>query len=182
MIPEDIQITNNILLQGALVFALMDVVFVPILVWRIKLEQFQKIKWISFIVAGIIWFGIWQWAIGNFWESVYIHVFPAWGRPWIPAAFGLFNATIGLCLWALALRTRLNPTLSYCFLGGLWGILTHIWAVYRGVVEKPPMLQGASPVAAVIIAFFEYMFYWCVILSLSALLHWGWTSLRSKAK
>jgi hypothetical protein len=36
--------------------------------------------------------------------------------------------------------------------------LTHTWAVYRGVVDKPPMLQDASPVAAVVIAFFEYIF------------------------
>jgi hypothetical protein len=61
-----------------------------------------------------------------------------------------------LGLWALALWLKLNPVLGYCRLGGVWGSLTQIWAIYRGVVTKPLMLQGASPVAAVIIAFFAY--------------------------
>jgi hypothetical protein len=180
MFPENIQITTQLLFQGAVLFALVDSVFVPLLIWRIRREQFQKVKWISVIVAGIIWFGIWQWAIGNFWDTVYIHVFPAWGRYLIPPAFGLLMAFIDLGLWSLAIRLRLHPVLGYALFGGLWGVCTHIWAVYRGIVEKPPMLQGASPIAAVVIAFFEFMFYWCVILSLSALMQWGWTNLKTR--
>jgi hypothetical protein len=34
------------------------------------------------------------------------------------------------------------------------------------------MLQGASPLAAVVIAFFEYMFYWCTILVLAKAVDW----------
>jgi hypothetical protein len=34
---------------------------------------------------------------------------------------------------------------------------------HRGVVSKLPVLQGTSPAAAVVIAFFEFIFYWCII-------------------
>jgi hypothetical protein len=180
MLPADFKITTEMLLQGALIFALIDAVYVPVLAWRVGKELFRRVKWFLVIVAGITWFGIWGWAINNFWETVYIHVFPAWGRDWIPPLFGLLMALVGLGVWALALRIRLHPVISYALFGGLLGVCTHIWAVYRGIVEKPPMLQGASPVAAVVIAFLEFMFYWCVILSLSAFMRWGWNALRTK--
>jgi hypothetical protein len=169
------------LIQGALFFALADAVYITLLVWRIKPVLFQSVKWVQFILAGLIWFGIWSWAIGNFWESVYVYVFPIWGTYLIPPLFGLLMALVSLSLWALAMQfRRLHPVLVYTLLGGLWGVCTHIWAVHRGIVEKPPMLRGASPIAAVVIAFFEYMFYWCAILSLSALTYWGWKTLRNK--
>ena len=180
MLPDDFKITTEMLWQGALIFALLDTIYVPVLVWRVKPELFRRVKWVLAMIAGLVWSEIWRWAIGNFWNTVYIYVFPAWGKHFIPIVFGLFNALIALGLWTLALRFKINPVAGYCFVGGLWGALTHMWAVYRGVVSKPPMLQGASLVAAVVIAFFEYMFYWCVILTLSALGWWGWDYWRRK--
>lgn len=168
------------LLQGALLFALIDAIYVPVLVRLVSVELFRQAKWSLVGVAGAVWFVIWSWAIGNFWETVYIYVFPSWGRTWIPPAFGILMALVSLGLWALAQRFRTNPVIGYCLFGGLWGVLTHTWAVYRGIVNKPPMLQGASPMAAVTIAFFEFIFYWCAILSLSVLVRWGWTSLQRK--
>src|SRR5574341_2154410 len=38
----------------------------------------------------------------------------------------------------------------------------------------PPALQGANPVAAVVIAIFEFIFYWCIILGVAALWDYGW--------
>lgn len=58
-------------------------------------------------------------------------------------------------------------------------MITHLWAVYRGIVDRPPMLQGADPVAAIVIAVFEFMFYWCIMLSVALLLRRGWESSRS---
>lgn len=174
MLSDDIKITTEILWRGTLIFALLDAIYVPLLVWRVKPEIFRRVKWVLVVVAGVFWFSIWTWAISNFWETIYAYVFPAWGRYLVPPIYGIFMALICLGLWALALRVRLNPVLGYCLFGGVCGSLTHIWAVYRGIVTKPPVLQGASPVAAVVIAFFEFMFYWCVILTLSALGRWVW--------
>jgi len=39
-----------------------------------------------------------------------------------------------------------------------------VHAIMRGILEKPSMLQGSNPAAAVVIAAFEFIFYWCVCL------------------
>jgi hypothetical protein len=170
--PTDVKITTELLYRGALFFALVDAVYVPLLVWRVNKEAFRRMKWSLFIAAALVWYGIWSWAIGNFWDAVYSYVFPAWARTRIPWIAFAMAGIVALGLWMLALRLKWNVILSYCLIGGLVGSLTHIWAVYRGIVANPPMLQGASPLAAVVIAFFEYMFYWCTILVLAKIIDW----------
>lgn len=169
----DLKITTEMLIKGALFFALVDAVYIPSLVWRVRKETFRRMKWPLAIAAAFVWSGIWFWAIGNFWETVYRYVFPAWGQIWIPwIAFGI-AAAVAIGLWTLAMHLKGNPVLIFCLLGGTLGSLTHIWAVYQGIVTKPPMLQGASPLAAVVIAFFEYTFYWCTILVIAKLIDWA---------
>ena len=176
----EVKITTELLLRGMLLFALIDVIYVSLLAWRLRRDFFLRLKWPLAVAAALVWFGIWSWALGNFWETVYIYVFPAWGQTWIPFIALVVAGLVGLGLWTLAVRLKWHPVLSFCLLGGLLGILTHIWAVYRGVVSKPPMLQGASPVAAVVFAFFEYMLYWCAILTLAALPTWAVGLLRRR--
>jgi hypothetical protein len=176
--PGEIKITTVMLLEGALFFALVDAVYVPFLAWQVSKETFQRLKWPLALAAAAIWYGIWFWAIGYFWETVYRYVFPAWAQTWIPWIAFVAAAVVALVLWALALKIKGKPVLIYCLSGGALGSLTHIWAVYRGIVTKPPMLQGASPVAAVVIAFFEYMFYWCTILLIAKLIDWGCSRFR----
>jgi hypothetical protein len=170
--PPNIKITTELLYKGALGFALMDTVFVSLLVWRVKEETFRGLKWSLVVCAALVWFGIWNWAIGNFWETVYVHVFPAWARTWIPWIAFVAAGLVALALWTLSVRVKGRTVLVYCLLGGILGSLTHIWAVYRGIVTKPPMLQGASPLGAVVMAFFEYIFYWCIILTIARIMDW----------
>jgi len=170
--PDDIKITTELLYQAALVFALMDAIFVTLLVWRVKEDSFRALQRSLTLAAALVWWGIWSWAIGNFWETVYIYVFPAWGQVWIPVIAFFAAGAVAPGLWWLAIRMRGNSILNHCLLGGALGGLTHIWAVHLGIVTKPPMLQGASPVAAVVIAFFEFIFYWCVILVLAMGMNW----------
>jgi hypothetical protein len=159
-------------------FAILDAAYIPLLVWRIHAGSFRKLQWWLVAVAAFIWYGIWSWALRSYWESVYSYVFPAWARTWIPwIAFSL-AAIVALGLWASALAVKWNPVLSYCLFGGIIGILTHIRAVQLGIVTKPPVLQGASPVAAIVVAFFEFIFYWCTILLIARLLQWLRMSLR----
>jgi len=178
--PPDIQITTELLYTGALLFALMDAVYVPLLVWRVSEDSFRRLKWALVISAALVWWGIWSWAIGNFWETVYIYVFPPWAETWVPRIAFFAAGAVALGLWALALRIKGNPVLIFLLSGGVLGSLTHVWAVYRGVVTKPPMLQGASPLGAVVFAFFEYLLYWCVILTLAKSYDWVRMKLRSK--
>jgi hypothetical protein len=167
----DIKITTELLYQGALAFALMDAVFIPLLVWRVKEEIFPRLKWALAIAAALVWWGIWSWAIGSYWEPVYAYVFPAWAQTWVPWIAFVVAGLVALGLWQLAIRASGKMVITYCLLGGVLGSLTHLWAVYRGIVTRPPMLQGASPLAAVVIAFFEYIFYWCVILLLARIVN-----------
>jgi hypothetical protein len=144
--------------------------------WKI----FQIIILTSIVIAAaLVWWGIWLWAIGNFWETVYSYVFPTWGQAWIPVIAFFVAGVVALGLWTIAGRSRWNSVLVYCLLGGALGSLTHIWAVIRGIVTNPPMLQGASPLAAVIIAFFEYIFYWCTILAVAKIMDWLQTRLKN---
>lgn len=175
---DGLKITSGMLFQGALFFALLDVVFVPLLASRVSPDAFRRLGWAVALVAGAAWYGIWSWAIGNFWESVYGYLFPAWGRIWIPILAGVIAAGVGAGLWALAMRFPKGPVLIFCLSGGLLGVASHIWAVYRGVVTKPPMLSGASPVGAVTLAFFEFMFYWSSILLVAALIERARAGLR----
>jgi hypothetical protein len=82
----------------------------------------------------------------------------------------LLFAGIGWILWTIARAAR-SPVIVFCLAGGLAGILTHIWAVFRGIIQKPPMLQGASPVTAVAFAAVEYALYWCIILGAAVAIH-----------
>lgn len=167
----DAKVTTHILWEGALIFALIDVVFISILRRRIRFEAFRQFKWTLVITTGIFWCLLLGTLMsGIFWEPVYHYVFPDWSRWLIPPVYGLFFAAVGFVFWWIALRFPKEPVVTWCLLGGLWGMLTHIWAVYRGILDKPPMLQGASPVATVIMPIFEFIFYYCVILGLTSLL------------
>jgi hypothetical protein len=177
--PADFKITTDLLYRGALVFALMDAVYIPLLMRRVSEDSFRRLKWALVISAALVWWGIWSWAIGNFWETVYSYVFPAWAQTWAPWIAFVGAGVVALVLWLLTVRLNRKPVLTFCLLGGVLGSLTHIWAVYRGIVTKPPMLQGASPLGAVIIAFFEYIFYWCTILLLAKIMDWMRMKLKS---
>jgi hypothetical protein len=178
MLPLGFKITTEILWQGALIFAGIDVVFIPILAWRIKPMIFRRAKWALVGVTAIYWCALWTWVLDNFWDPVYHYVFPTWARGFIPPIYGLLFAGVSLLFWWLALRSHGNPVLNFCLLGGLWGMITHLLAISRGILSKPPVLQGAAPVATVIIAIFEFMFYWCVILSMTVLVYHIWRKLR----
>jgi len=178
-LPPDAKVTSEILWRGALIFSLIDIVFIIVLTRFIKPEKFRQMKWT--LVATMVVFFTALWGIlaaYYFWDPVYGFFFPEWSRWLIPPVYGLLFSVAGLLFWWIALRVPGNVVINFCLLGGLWGMVTHLWAVYRGILVKPPMLQGASPVAAVVIAIFEFMFYWCITLSIASLLQCGRKWLR----
>jgi len=169
---EGVVVTTGILLKGALVFAVLDTVLIGLLTWRISPDFFFHLKWLLVIYSGLVWFTIWKWVLSTFWDSVYVFVFPFWGENWLPYLFGIFMASVALGIWSIAVKIRFHPLPIFLILTGFWGVLTHIWAIYQGVLTKPAMLRGSSPFAALLMAFFEYIFYWCIITTLSSLTFW----------
>ena len=73
------------------------------------------------------------------------------------------GAPAGSCPWHFVRSFRFFHSrhlgMRFCLFGGLWGMMTHLFAVSIGIVCKPPVLQGAAPVVAVVMAIFEFMFY-----------------------
>jgi hypothetical protein len=178
MVPLGSKITSETLWLGTLYFAAINAVFIPILAWRINPATFRRIKWALVFTAAIFWSSLWLWGLANFWDSIYHYVFPVWAHWLIPPTFGLLYAGISLLFWWLAVRLRGNAVVNFCLFGGLWGMITHLFAVSIGIVTKPPVLQGAAPAATVIFAIFEFMLYWCIILTIAVLLHHVWRELR----
>jgi hypothetical protein len=168
-LPSDIKVTTEILWQGALIFALVDVAFISVLVRRIKAASLRRRKWAIVGTTGVFWCIIWILMTTFLWAPVYSYVFPEWARWVIPPVYGVVFAMVGWLFWWLAFRLPGNPVINLCLLGGLWGMITHIWAIYRGILDKPPMLQGASPIATAVMPIFEFIFYWCIILSVASL-------------
>lgn len=177
-LPEGFQITTKLLLQGGLVFALADIFLLLLLSYKVKAIPFESIIPTLPIATAIIYGGIWVWAIANFWESVYGFLFPPWSRWIVPAAQAVLTGAISYLAVRLALRVKFPSMLVYCLLGGVWGILGHTSALASGIVSKPPLLQGAAPGAVLFIAFFEYIFYWSMILLVSLLGREVWRRLK----
>jgi hypothetical protein len=172
MIPEEIKVTTEILWKGAIFFALTDFILVSVLTRIINREDLLNMKW-RLVIFMAFFFCILFGSIVSiiFWDSVYSYVFPAWSRWIIPPAYGLIFSLVGLFFWWLAFRLPVNPVTSFCILGGLWGFTTHVIAVYRGILDKPPMLQGAGTISALTIATFEFIFYWSFCLGFTYLFH-----------
>jgi vacuolar-type H+-ATPase subunit I/STV1 len=93
-------------------------------------------------------------------------VFPPGARWIIPPLYGILFSMAGLLFWWIATRLKKYAVITFLLLGGLWGVITHVLAIMRGILEKPPMLQGSGPAAALTIAAFEFIFYWCICLSI----------------
>lgn len=173
MQQAEIKLTSELLWNAALVTALIDVVVVSLLAWRVSWKHLSRAKWTIVAVAAVVFAGLWAaLASGYYWEECYRHVFPAWSRWLLPFYMGtLFGAGALLCRW-LALRMPGNPVANFCFLGGLTSLPGHAWGIYgRDMLEKCAMLRGVSPAAALAFGVFEFIFYWGAILAIAVLLY-----------
>jgi hypothetical protein len=179
MFPPGFKITTEILWTGALEFALVDLFYVPLLAWLIKPDRLIRLKWNLVAVSAMFWFALWASMLAIFWKTVYQYVFPVWAYHLIPIVDGIISAFITLLFWWIAGHVRQFSSAIFCLLGGTWGLISHINAVLLGIVRKPPVLQGASPYAAIGVAIFEFIFYWCIILSISALLDFAWERVQT---
>jgi hypothetical protein len=165
------RVTTAILWRGTLIFAPVDLLLLSLLARAVTPERFREIRRLLPVTAGVCWFLIWlSLASIVFWDAVYSYMFPVWSRWLLPPAQALLTAGVAALAVRIALRLPRFAVVGFCLLGGIWGSLSHVWAVFRGIVTKPPMLRGASPAAAVIFAFFEFTLYFCVIVTATLVL------------
>ncbi len=164
------QASSELYWWSALAAALIDVPLVFLLARRIRRESFRQLAGPLAVASAVFWLALWGWVMQNqfVWETCYQYVFPAWARwamPPIMAAAGGAGAT---GMWWLAQRSPGNPILVFSLLGGLDSFPGHLWAAYgRGLFEVCPLLQQVSVVSGLTFGVFEFIFYWCVILTLA---------------
>jgi hypothetical protein len=161
-------VTSQILWRGSVGFALVDVGLLWLLTRRVTPALFRELHGTLLAVTAAFWFLLWLSLVSiGFWDRVYGYLFPSWSRWLLPAGQAVLTAGVAALAHAIAVRLPGQPVVSFCLFGGVWGSLGHTWGVFMGLLDKPPMLHGASPVAAVVIAFFEFTFYFCIIVFLS---------------
>jgi hypothetical protein len=159
-LPQDVHITSALLWRSAVFFALLDATLLSLLARWVSPATLRDLQRTVLTLTAIFWFCLWL-ALASilYWGRVYAYVFPAWSRWLLPPGQALLTTMVAAGAFALATRLPGLSVVAYCLLGGVWGALGHTWGVFMGLVDKPPMLRGASPVAAVTIAFFEFTFY-----------------------
>jgi hypothetical protein len=170
MTPENTKVLAEQLWMDAVIVTLVDAAFIAFLTWRVKPSQFRQLKWMLAGTAAVFWtiFGIVL--VSIFWNTYYQYFYPGWFRSggillFVPIIFGV-NA---LAFHWLAVRAPGNPILNFCLLGGLESLLEHLWGIYGLKILEIPLLKQTSPASILAFAFPEYIFYWCLVISIAAL-------------
>jgi|WetSurMetagenome_2_1015567.scaffolds.fasta_scaffold52627_2 hypothetical protein len=165
---EELRVTTTLLWRATFLLSMVAAALLPLVSKRIPRERFADLKVPVVGATFLVWLAIWSAMVVTYWDSVYVYFFPAWSRWPLPLLMGTGFAATSLILWHLAGLFRRWPAVAFVLLGGALGPVTHTWAVLRGIVTKPPMLQGASPVAAICISAPEFAIYFTIILFLAA--------------
>jgi hypothetical protein len=174
MMPPDLNLPSDLFWKSALFAALIDLVLVLLLLWRIKQTHFHELKWVLIGTAAMFWAIFGTALLWGFWDSYYRHFLPDSMR-WLGVINAMLYGAIGFALWWLSLRLPGNPVAAFCLLGGAEGLLEHLWGIYGfGVLEKVPSLQNASAISVLVFSFFEYVLYWGIVLGIAALLQGTW--------
>ena len=183
--PVNIKVLSEQLWMDSVIIAIIDIVFVLLLAWRIKPSRFRELKWTLVGTAAIFWsiFGIVL--VSVFWVTYYQFFFPSWFRYggiliFVPILYGFF----ALAFYWLALRVPGNPILNFCLLAGLESVLEHLWGIYGLKILEIPLLREASPAPILTFSFPEYIFYWCIVISIAVIIQNGlrWWKQRTGAR
>ena len=171
--------------MDGIITTIIDLIFVLLLMWRIKPLHFRELKWILVATAVILWSIFAILLVSVFWDTYYQYFYPSWFRLggtllFVPLLFGI----LALAFYWLALRISGNPIVIFCLLGGAQSLISHLWGIYVFKILEIPMLQGASPASILAFAFPEYVFYWCVVISIAALIQnsWRWWMKQRQAR
>jgi uncharacterized membrane protein YgdD (TMEM256/DUF423 family) len=149
-------------------FLLMTALAIVIVLRRVRPENFRQIAWWQFCLGAALFWGSLAGLLLAF----------AWGRYYsffADPSFRLLAPLVSLLvypLWSLllrwvALRLPVPPAAGFCLLGGLEGLFEHAVAITRLDILQVPMLQGSTPLAVMVFAFFEYIVYWGIALILA---------------
>jgi hypothetical protein len=136
-------------------------------------------KWALVGTGAAAWAGFSMLLVQIFWDEYYCYLFPPAFRSgglllFVPLTYGL----IAWLLHWLSLRMPGHPLLAFSLLAGVESLVEHSWGFYGMKALDIPALQDASPVSILAFAVPEYIFYWLLMVGLSAFLHGLWGRFR----
>ena len=167
------QATTELYWWSAVIAALIDILLAGLLIPRIPVALFRKLRTEIVGVSFVFWGVLWGAVMANefIWETCYQFVFSPAERWYRPPMTALAYAWIGWLFWWLALKISDRPVVNFLILGGLVSLPGHLWGMFtRGLMETP-LLKDVSVESALTFGIFEFIFYWSVILSAAVLVH-----------
>jgi hypothetical protein len=175
----DFHATSNLFWMAALFLLICDSAIILVVTRVIKPPRFFQIQWEIVLATAIFFSGLWAFVLNWGWGWFYSYIFPPWITTLAPM-FGLAYAVIGFAIYRLAKYLPGNPVINYSALGGIEGLITHLWVIFGiGVITKVPMLQGVNPASILVFAIFEKVFYWNIILLMALVFHIIWQKLAN---
>ncbi len=163
--PADIHLTTPIVWTCAGIVAGVDIFLGLIAQRALSREQFNRLRRLLILSAGIFYLLVWSSAMRWAWDWFYVYIFPSWARLALPPIFFMGYALLAWGMTWLSLRLPGSPAVNWCVLGGVEGLLSHLLAIYGlGAATKPPIMLGTDPLVVLIFAIFEKAFYWSLIL------------------
>ncbi|OGO16338.1 MAG: hypothetical protein A2Z14_03440 [Chloroflexi bacterium RBG_16_48_8] len=101
------------------------------------------------------------------WDMYYRFFYPTWIHWLAPLDIPLYGA-IGLGLWWLASHLPGASIFWFVLFGGVEGIVEHILGIYGfRILDKVPWLKDVKALPALVFSFFEYGFYWTLVVWLA---------------
>jgi hypothetical protein len=171
--PTNAHLTTPLIWMCTGIVAILDGVLVWLVRRLVSWEQFRRMRWILVGVSGVFFLLVWITVLWWGWDWFYSYIFPPWARYLLPLVFAISYSLLSLGMHWLSLKLPGNPAVSWCILGGVEGLLSHLYAIYGlGAATRPPIMQGTDPFAVLIFAVFEKAFYWSLILLVGRLI-WG---------
>ena len=159
---------QKLIVPNTPVFIVLAIVLVGVLVWRFKPAQFRRLSWQAVGIGSALFWSVFAGVIVWYaWDYYYRYFAPSWDRFVAPLGAIVLYFLLGLLIRWAALHLPGNPTLTFCLLGGLEAIPEHVVVVYHFHILQIPFLQGTTPAALFIFAFFEYVVYWSLALCLA---------------
>ncbi|HNB54809.1 MAG TPA: hypothetical protein PK530_22870 [Anaerolineales bacterium] len=166
----EFQATSEMYWWSAVITALVDLFVAWILISRISLTLFQKLRTEIVIVSVVFWGGLWGSVMASdfIWVTCYQYVFSDAARWYWPVTIAIVYGGIGWLCWWLAPKIS---DLNFLLLGGLVSLPGHLWAMLGRKIMETPLLAKVSIDSALVFGIFEFIFYWNVILLVALLLH-----------
>jgi len=166
------RLTNQEVWMATLLFVAMDILAVsplPFVLRKISaLDLLQPIGLASALFWGMLVIVF----LFRGWDMYYRFFYPPWIRWLAPLDIPLYSA-IGLGLWWLASLLSGNPVLWFILFAGVEGIVEHVLGIYEfRILDKVPWLKDIKATPALVFSFFEYVFYWTLVVWLAVGFLW----------